>query len=56
MKTYLSLLKIRLINKLQYRAVTLGEIITNFTWVFMEILVYAAVYRTSKFKLPMEFS
>lgn len=56
MKTYLSLLKIRLINKLQYRAVTLGEIITNFTWVFMEILVYAAVYRTSKFELPMEFS
>lgn len=56
MKMYLSVFRIRFINSMQYRAVTLGEIIVRFMWGFMEILAYSALYRTGNIAFPMEFS
>jgi ABC-2 type transport system permease protein len=56
MKMYMSVFRIRFINSMQYRAVTLGEIIVRFMWWFMEILAYSALYRTGNIVFPMEFS
>jgi ABC-2 type transport system permease protein len=56
MKMYLSMFRIRFINSLQYRAVTLGAIVTRFLWGFMEVLAYLMLYRTGNAVLPMEFS
>jgi ABC-2 type transport system permease protein len=56
MKMYVSVLRIRFINSLQYRAVALGEIIARLGWGFMEILAYSALYRTGNAAFPMEFS
>ena len=56
MKKYFSLFRIRFINSLQYRVALLGHIFKNFIFAIMEILVYAAIYRTDAFSLPMDFS
>lgn len=56
MRMYMSVFRIRFINSLQYRAVTLGAIITRFAWGFMEVLAYSALYHTSNAAFPMEFS
>jgi ABC-2 type transport system permease protein len=41
---------------MQYRAVVFGEIMARFAWGFMEILAYAALYRSGNIAFPMEFS
>ncbi len=56
MRIYLSLFRIRFINSLQYRSVTIGAIITRFAWGWFEILAFTALYRTGSIDFPMEFS
>lgn len=56
MRIYLSFFRIRFINSLQYRAVTIGSIITRFAWGLMEILALRAFYRVNPAAFPMEFS
>jgi ABC-2 type transport system permease protein len=56
MKMYLALFRIRFINSLQYRAVTLGAIITRFAWGFIEVLAYITLYRTGSMEFPMDLS
>lgn len=56
MKTYLAIFRIRFINSLQYRAAALGGMATQFAWGFMEILAFAAFYKTNPAAFPMEFS
>ena len=56
MKTYLSLIKMRFINGLQYRAAALGGIATQFAFGFMFISMYLAFYRTNPDAFPMENS
>ena len=56
MKKYISLFRIRLIHSLQYRAALFGHLIKNFAFAMMEIMVYAAIYRSDAFNLPMSFS
>lgn len=53
MKKYWSLFRIRMINSLQHRAVALGLILTRFCWALMEILAFAALYRTGKTNFSM---
>ena len=55
-KVYLSILRIRIIQTTQYRAVALGAVLTRFAWGFMEILAFSALYRSGQNSLPMEFS
>lgn len=57
MRTYLSVFRIRLLNSLQYRATTLASILTRLVWSGMEILAYAALYRSAgEAAFPMDFS
>jgi ABC-2 type transport system permease protein len=56
MKTYLAIFRIRFINSLQYRAAAVGGMATQFAWGFMEILAFAAFYKTNPAAFPMEFS
>ena len=56
MKTYLSLIKMRFINGLQYRAAALAGIATQFAFGFMFISMYLAFYRTNPDAFPMEIS
>ncbi len=56
MKMYMSVFRIRFVNSLQYRAVTLGAIITRFGWGIMEILAYSMLYRTGQTAFPMDLS
>jgi len=56
MKTYLSLIKMRFINGLQYRAAALAGIATQFAFGFMFITMYIAFYRTNPDAFPMEIS
>ncbi len=44
MKAYLAVLKLRLINGLQYRAAALAGIATQFFWGFLFIMIYEAFY------------
>ena len=55
MKKYLSLFRIRLINSVQYRAVTFGAVASNVVWVLLELMVYAALYKSAENALPMSF-
>jgi len=56
MITYLSLIKMRFINGLQYRAAALAGIATQFGFGFMFISMYLAFYRTNPAAFPMEIS
>lgn len=56
MKTYVSLFRIRLINNIQYRAITFGIFLSNLAWLFMELRAYAAIYESADMNLPMAFS
>ncbi len=56
MKVYFSLLRIRVINGLQYRAVAIGSILSRFAWGLMEILAFYALHRTNGTKFVMTFS
>lgn len=55
MKKYLSFFKIRFINNLQYRAAAYAGVATQFFWGFMEILIFAAFYRSNEAAFPMQF-
>lgn len=44
MNPYISLLKVRFLNGLQYRAAALGGLLTQFFWGIMAILIYQAFY------------
>lgn len=56
MKKYLTYFKIRFIRGLQYRVAAYAGILTQFAWGFMEILAFAAFYRSNALAFPMEFS
>lgn len=56
MKKYFSLFRIRMSHSLQYRAAVFGAIATRFLWAMMEILAFAALYRSGYSQFPMEFS
>ena len=53
---YISLIKMRFINGLQYRAAALAGIATQFGFGFMFISQYLAFYRTNPAAFPMEIS
>ena len=54
MSTYLSLVKMRFINGLQYRAAALAGMVTQFAFGFGFISMYLAFYRTNPSAFPME--
>lgn len=56
MKAFKSIFLIRIINGLQYRAVTIGEVLMRFFWGLMEILAYAALFRMGSGGFPMTFT
>ena len=56
MKKYLSVFRIRLINNMQYRTVTLGAVASNIAWVLLELMMYVALYNSAGHVLPMTFS
>ena len=56
MSTYLSLVKMRFINGLQYRTAALAGMATQFGFGFMFISQYLAFYRTNPSAFPMEIS
>lgn len=45
MKPYISLLKVRYLNGLQYRAAALGGLATQFFWGMMLVFIYKAFYK-----------
>ena len=55
MKPYISLLKVRFINGLQYRAAALGGLSTQFFWGLMAVFLYEAFY-TSGTQQSFDFS
>lgn len=55
MKKYLSFFRIRFINGLQYRAAAAAGVATQFTWGFMEILLFRAFYESGSRDFPMTF-
>lgn len=55
MKKYMSFFKIRFINSLQYRAAAYAGMATQFFWGFMEILIFAAFYKSNADSFPMKF-
>jgi len=44
MRPYLSLLRVRFLNNLQYRSVALGGLTTQFFWGIMLVFIYSAFY------------
>ena len=56
MSIYFSLVRIRFINGLQYRAAVLAGIATQFGFGFMFISQYLAFYRTNPSAFPMDIS
>jgi ABC-2 type transport system permease protein len=56
MKMYMSVFRIRFINSLQYRAVLLGAVLTRVIWGLMEILAFAALYRSGNADFSMKLS
>lgn len=56
MKPYFSLLRVRFLNGLQYRAAALGGLTTQFFWGVMAILIYQAFYQNGGKAPSMGFS
>lgn len=56
MKKYQSFFKIRVFAGLQYRTAAAAGIATQFAWGFMNILLFAAFYRTDPAAFPMGIS
>ncbi len=56
MKKYLSFFRLRFTMGLQYRAAAWAGIATQFTWGFMEIMIFRAFYQTDASAFPMTFS
>ncbi|MCL2742039.1 MAG: ABC-2 family transporter protein [Oscillospiraceae bacterium] len=55
MRAYAALLRIRIVNGLQYRAAALAGLATQFAWGFMEILAFSAFHAANPGAFPMEF-
>jgi ABC-2 type transport system permease protein len=53
MRPYFSVLKLRLLNGMQYRAAAVAGVATQFFWGFMYIMVFEAFYSHSTSKPPM---
>ena len=53
MKVYLSLLRVRFLNGLQYRAAAIGGLITQFFWGIMLVFIYRAFYDNASY--PADF-
>jgi ABC-2 type transport system permease protein len=53
MRPYFSVIKLRLLNGMQYRAAALAGVATQFFWGFMYIMVFEAFYSHSTSKPPM---
>lgn len=56
MRSYISFLKIRFINGLQYRTAAYAGIATQFAWGFMYIMLYQTFYKSNITRAPMAFS
>lgn len=56
MRKYMSFFKLKFINGLQYRAAAYAGVATQFFWGFMEILIFAAFYRSNAAAFPMKFN
>lgn len=56
MKKYISVFRIRYIAALQYRTAAAAGMLTQFAWALMEILAFAAFYRSSPSAFPMTLS
>lgn len=56
MKKYYSIIKMRFINKLQYRAAVIGVIMKNFLFALTEIILYRALYQSDPNAFPMGLS
>lgn len=55
MKKYLSFFRLRFSMGLQYRAVALAGVATQFAWGFLEIMAYKAFYEADAGAFPMDF-
>ena len=53
MKKYLSFFRMRFLMGLQYRAAAAAGVVTQFTWGFMELLVFRAFYQADASAFPM---
>lgn len=56
MKGYLGIFRMRLLAGLQYRAAAWAGVATQFFWGFIQLLVFAAFYRSSNSEPPMPFA
>lgn len=56
MKPYISALRVRFLNGLQYRAAALGGLVTQFSWGLMAIFIYQAFYISGGQPQPLDFS
>ncbi|QSO53961.1 ABC transporter permease [Alicyclobacillus curvatus] len=56
MKTYVSVLRLRLLNGMQYKVAAIAGVATQFFWGFMLIMVYVAFYSHSTAPPPMTLS
>lgn len=56
MKPYISLLKVRFLNGLQYRTAALGGLMTQFFWGIMAIFIYQAFYISGGQSQTINFS
>lgn len=54
MKKYLSFFRMRFLMGLQYRAAAAAGVVTQFTWGFMELLVFRAFYQADASAFPNE--
>ncbi|MGI6183690.1 MAG: ABC transporter permease [Candidatus Fimadaptatus sp.] len=53
MKKYMSVLRIKFLNGLQYRAAALAGLVTQFAWGGMLVLLYRAFYEADPTQFPM---
>ena len=53
MKKYLSFFRMRFLMGLQYRAAAAAGVLTQFTWGFMELLVFRAFYKADASALKL---
>ena len=54
-KSYITLFKIRFINRLQYRVAAWAGLATQFAWGFMNLLLFHAFYAENPANFPMTF-
>ncbi len=56
MKKYHSFFRLYIVNSLQYRAAAFAGIVTQFSWGFLQILMYTAFYKSNPSAFPMGLS